>query len=235
MHPLPQQPRGGAADSLPTRRRRLRPRRGHRALSRTAVLADDDEFLRPTRLSNLAAGLAELYERTGDAATLDEAIECAGAAVETIPDGDDDLAYYLANLSVALLDRFELAQDAADLDAAVDAAERAIAALPEGEPEDAGLLSNLASTLTTRWQYAGDLADLDRAIELDTRAVACTDVGHPDRTTVQSNLVAALVSRFDAVDRGVEPLDEAISLARDTLAGAPPGYDVSTCLTYIGE
>ena len=91
-------------------------------------------------------------------------------------------------------------------------------------------MSNLASTLTTRWQYAGDLADLDRAIELDTRAVAYTDVGHPDRTTVQSNLVAALVSRFDAVDRGVEPLDEAISLARDTLAGAPPGYDVSTCL-----
>ena len=115
-------------------------------------------------LSNLGSALRTRFERAGDGADLDAAIDAGRQAVDLTPPGHPDRAAYLSNLGLALLTRFERAGDGADLDAAIDAGRQAVDPTPPGHPDLARYLSNLGSSLLTRFERAGDGADLDAAI-----------------------------------------------------------------------
>jgi hypothetical protein len=58
------------------------------------------------------------FDRTGDVADLEAAVDAGRRAVDATPPGHLNLAGYLLNLAGSLAARFEWAGDIADLDAA---------------------------------------------------------------------------------------------------------------------
>ncbi len=174
-------------------------------------------------LSNLGGSLRARFERAGDAADLDAAIDAVRRAADLTPPGHRDLAMYLSNLGVSLRTRFERAGDAADLDAAIDAGRRAVDLIPPGHPDLAAYLSNLGDALRVRFERAGDAGDLDAAINVVRRAVDLIPPGHQSRAGILSNLGLALRARFErAGDAG--DLDAAIDAGRRAAALTPPGH-----------
>ena len=131
-----------------------------------------DHPARATFLSNLGLALPARFERTGDLADLDAAIDVGRQAVAATPADHPDRARYLSNLGGALRIRFERTGDLADLDAAIDAGRQAVAATPADHPDRATYLSNLGRALRIRFERTGDRADLDAAIDALRQAVA---------------------------------------------------------------
>ena len=175
------------------------------------------------RLSDLGASLLTRFERTGDPADLDAAINAARQAVDVTPPGHTDLPGRLSNFGNALIRRFERTGDTTDLDAAIDAGRRAVSATPAEYHALATVLANLGNALRSRFDHLGNTADLDEAIEAGRQAVAAAPPGHPGLATMQSNLGNALRARFehgaDAAD-----LDAAIDAGRQAVADAPVNH-----------
>ena len=78
-------------------------------------------------LSNLGATLLRRFERVGDLADLDAAVEAGRAAVAATPTGHPDQAMYLSNLGDALQTRFERVGEPVDAQTALDAWRKAAA------------------------------------------------------------------------------------------------------------
>ena len=128
---------------------------------------------RAATLSNLGVALRTRFERAGDRADLDAAIDRRASrrwrpARPTTPTAP----CACPTSAVALRARFERTGDRADLDAAIDVGRQAVAATPADHPDRAGRLSNLGVALPTRFERAGDRADLDAAIDAGRQAVA---------------------------------------------------------------
>ena len=134
----------------------------------------------PSTCPTSASPCEARFERTGDLADLDAAIDLLRQAVAASPADHPDRARYLSNLGVALRARFERTGDRADLDAAVDAGRQAVAASPADHPDRALYLSNLGAALQIRFERTGDRADLDAAIDAGRQAVAASP-GRPPR------------------------------------------------------
>ena len=149
------------------------------------------------------------FERVGDAADLDAAVDAGRRAVDLTPPDAPGLAACLADLGNSLRTRFERAGDAADLDAAIDAGRRAVALTPPGNPGLAGYLSSLGVSLRTLFERAGDAADLDAAIDAGRRAVDLTPPDHPNLANYLAGLGVSLRTRFEQVGDTAD-LDAAI-------------------------
>ena len=73
-----------------------------------------------THLTTLAIALRARYQRTGDQADLDAAIDASKRAVAASPADDPDQAGRLFNLGGVIIARYDRERDPADLTAALD-------------------------------------------------------------------------------------------------------------------
>jgi hypothetical protein len=83
----------------------------------------------------LATAFVRRFERYGDRADIDAAIDAGQQALAAARPGDSRLPMYRSNLGTSLCRRFERYGDLADLDAAVEAARQAVGATPPGHPD----------------------------------------------------------------------------------------------------
>jgi len=92
-------------------------------------------------LANLAAALQTRFERSGDAADLEESVALLRGAVATTGDTDPQRPVMLANLAAALQTRFERSGDAAGLQESIQLLDIAMAQVPPGHARRSRLTS----------------------------------------------------------------------------------------------
>ncbi|WP_033343099.1 CHAT domain-containing protein [Catenuloplanes japonicus] len=164
-------------------------------------------------LSDLAELLRNRFERQGDGADLDLAVEAATSAAQD----PADRVLTLGRLAGALTRRYEHRGDLADLNDAIAAGTEAAAAGSDNGPNQAGLLSNLGHALSLRAAHLGTADDLREAIRITREAVAATPDGDPDLGGRRSNLALLLERQAERGDARTH-LDEAVEVARRALA-----------------
>ena len=173
-----------------------------------------------------AAPCAARFERAGDAADLDAAIDAGRQAVDLTPPGHPDLAVYLSNLGVPCAPGSSGPGTPRTWTPRSTPAGRPPTSPRPATPTCPAILSNLGSSLLSRFERAGDAADLDAAIDAGQQAVDLTPPGHPDLAVYLSNLGISLHTRFERAGDTAD-LDAAIEL----LAARQPGADRDTQLS----
>ncbi|MDT3442683.1 hypothetical protein [Pseudofrankia sp. BMG5.37] len=92
-----------------------------------------------------AVALLRETMRSGDRATLNDAIDLFRQAVDATPTDHPDRAMYLSNLGLALQARFERVGELADLNDTIDLFRQTVDATPTDHPNRARYLSDLRS------------------------------------------------------------------------------------------
>ncbi|SCF67625.1 CHAT domain-containing protein [Streptomyces sp. Ncost-T10-10d] len=119
--------------------------------------------LRPEVLSAQATSLTTHFKRTGDAASLDEAIGFGWEAVADTRIGTPARATAHTTLGIALLLRFEHLGTSTDLDTALGILREAAGATPDPRLRT-DVLTSLGNGLMLRFRRRGNPEDLDEAI-----------------------------------------------------------------------
>ena len=88
-------------------------------------MLEENESVLGTAYNNGGTQLFDLFERTGDRAALDSALDLFVRAAAADPADRPEQRRYQSNLAGAHLARFEIAGDPADLDAAIELGSRA--------------------------------------------------------------------------------------------------------------
>ncbi|MEE6163441.1 MULTISPECIES: hypothetical protein [unclassified Mycolicibacterium] len=192
------------------------------AAARIAVdhTPDESRFL-ASRLTTLAACLLSIFESSGDAASLDQAIDLGQSALN---DADGTTAGAVAtNLSNAHLSRYELRGWRSDIDAAVSASLRSVDHTPPASPFLPGRLSNLCNALRASATARSDTAVLDDAIAAGRQSVDHPDPRDPEIAGYWSNLALALSDRFDITD-DANALDDSIAALRNAVGLVIAGH-----------
>jgi tetratricopeptide (TPR) repeat protein len=149
-----------------------------------------------------------VFESSGDAASLDQAIDLGQDALK---DADGTTAAAVAtNLSNALLSRYELRGWRSDADAAVAASTRSVVHTPSASPFLPGRLSNRCNALRASAAADGDASALDDAITAGRQSVEHPHLRDPEIAGYWSNLAVALSDRFDIAGDAAD-LDESIA------------------------
>ncbi len=186
----------------------------------TTAPTDSDEA---SECSNFAIALQTRFERTGNAADLDRAIELLELAQAATPIEDPQWAAGPCNVAGALMARFERNGDPADLDRAVTLFEDALTDVPTEHPQRPMLLSNLAASLRTRFEHTGNPVDLDRAIDHQTEALDAIPQGHTSRPVFMSNLGDDLQGRYENIGDTAD-LNRAINLLEEAAETIPEDH-----------
>lgn len=166
--------------------------------------------------------LLALYESTGDAGTLDEAISKARTAVAAADFDHMHRTRCLYVLAYGLFRRGELRRTLLDFDEAAVLAGQVVEATPEDHEYRATRLAFYAQTLC----YLPSVAKLEKADEDLAEAESQLRNDDPARALIQSNhgaLLEALVGFLG--DSGPEPqrrAEEAVRLTREALDATPP-------------
>jgi tetratricopeptide (TPR) repeat protein len=171
-------------------------------------------------LANLGNALLARFERTGDLADLDEAVNAGRAAVSAVSEGDPDGDLALSSLGNILQTRYERTGRLADLDEAVIMGQAAANAVAPGHPKRIAYLSNLGNCLRARYERTGRLADLDGAVEAGRAAVEASAAGDPHRAALLLNYSNALETRGERTG-DLASLDEGVEVRRAALAAVP--------------
>ncbi|BCJ74919.1 hypothetical protein CS0771_44630 [Catellatospora sp. IY07-71] len=143
---------------------------GLRLLRSAVGRTPHNDRARPFRLLNLGVAVDNRWQRDGDPADLDEAIDLYRQAA---PDAGVRRAC-LTNLCYALRMRYRLTGARADLDAAVEAGADCLAAVPGDDDRRADRLEQAAHARRERYEVTRDLGDLRIALDLYREAVALT-------------------------------------------------------------
>jgi tetratricopeptide (TPR) repeat protein len=190
---------------------------------RRAQLTGDDVLLdraiavaRGVDRTNLATALHLRAARSGNLATLDEALAVAEEEAAGSAPGSPEHVTARANLAAIRQTRYLRTGRGADLDAAVDAARVGADGTPSGDPELPGRLANLGNVLRLRGVRTRSPDDLDEAVQTLQRAAR---LARTDRAGHLSNLGAALQSRAEVGDG--DPAD-APPVLREAVAQTPP-------------
>lgn len=130
--------------------------------------------------ANLAAGLRARYQRTGQDADLDEAIDWYAEARRTLPLYARASDAALSGQGRSLLARFRLRSEPSDLDEAITALRLSAQRTPPDAPEFPERLYDLARALTARYDLCGDDGALDEAISSLQTAIQLTPDGRPE-------------------------------------------------------
>jgi tetratricopeptide (TPR) repeat protein len=181
------------------------------------------------------AELYERYQRTGDLALLEAAIQLVRRSLDAALPGDRERAGDLTNLGGLLQELFERTGDVDVLIEAVDAGRKSVQLTPRTSPGRTTFLYNLAGALRTLFERTGDVGALLEAIELSRDALQLVPYGDPERAAFIPNLVRALVALFDRTG-DLAALTEAIQLGREASLAFPPGHpEHASCLTDLGN
>lgn len=197
------------------------------AAARIAVSnTDPDDRALPTRLTTLAACQLGAFESSGDAASLDEAIDLGRRATTDTADTNAAAAVH-TNLSNALLTRYELRRWLADVDAAVETSRRAVADTPDASPLRPGRLSNMGNALRACAAAHDDRSALDEAVVAGRQSIDHPDPRDPEIAAFWSNLALSYSDRFD-VGGDAADLDAAVDALRTASDRTEPGHPSRT-------
>ena len=193
---------------------------------------------------NLAVGLSDRHDRTGDPADLAAALDAAERAVDASPRRSSDRPEYLAMLMVCLWERYDVTGSLSDLDRAIAIGAEAAEELDLQSPVRARLHSNLGMLYLDRYERSDEPPDLDWAIELAGIALEAASPADPERPGFCNNLANALRTRFElqfgrkgeplpGEDVDLSDLQLAINLYR--LAVSQPGPDEADRATFLSN
>jgi len=172
-------------------------------------------------LSNLGGALRARYDRAGEIADLNEAIDAVRTAAAV--GGPNVGVVFLGNLSTLLLSRFARDADLTDLSEGIEKVSQALKIIRPGNVNYAGYQSILCAALWMRFGRTHNLDDLDEAIEAG-RVAARSAPDAPAGQDTLHNLVDALLSRYLTGRRPAEELDEIIDLAGQAADSAPADH-----------
>lgn len=195
-----------------------------------AVLRSDDDRQVARLMCDVGGHLRVRFERGGDTADLEEAVEIGRQTVAATGPGHPDHSGMLSQLGTSLMTRgnYDQTRSVSDLDEAITCFRRAVAEAPSAGPFRAMYLSNLSSALQSRFAESGDLASLDEAIDANRRALTILPPGDPRLAAMRANFCHALLTRFGR--RGEEAdLDQAIEHARRA------ALSMGTANPHLGE
>ncbi|MET8046593.1 CHAT domain-containing protein [Streptosporangium sp. NPDC005286] len=150
---------------------------------------------RSSELSALAGAYVRRFERDGGSGDLDEAVDAARRAADTVP--ADDLVgriSLLQTLGTTLVLRYRHTRNRADLDQAIDLGRQVLNTSRTMGNARQTALSNLCNRLRTRYLLTGGLSDLEEAVGFGREAIEPTSNGHPDPAD-RINLALALWDR----------------------------------------
>jgi tetratricopeptide (TPR) repeat protein len=194
---------------------------------------DPGTMLHAGSCNNLGEALLARFERTGQVADLEHAVEVFERAVELVGESRVDGGRFRSGLAGALGARYLLNGQRADLDRAIDLLTVAVAASPSdppAPPSAANRRHSLGLLLERRYAATGDSADLDAAVRLFEEAVHLTDPASPAMPRMQASLGNALRAGFARHgDRRL--LDDAIDRYTSALHGLDP--QVPARATYL--
>ena len=186
-----------------------------------AATPPDAPANRAMALGMLGMALQILFERTGDLADLDQAVEAGRQAADEMPAGHRGQLAVLINLAVALrmrYDRTGAASGRQDIDEAIAVLQRA--ATLTAAADSAAVLVNLGGSLRARYDRYGDPADLEVAIDTARQALAAIPDYHPERPRLMGNLGVALAARFTLLGDSAD-LTESIGLLGQAMNRMP--------------
>lgn len=153
------------------------------------------------------------YERTGDAAELEQAITSFRDVLPAMDTSHPARAIVLSNLGTALRVRFGRTGADDDLAEAVAVGRQAIDVAPTGDPRRCGYLSNLGMALWRQGVATQEPARVDEAVDLLRRSIASSAAEDPDHAGFRGNLALILCDRFERLGRPAD-LDDAIDAVR---------------------
>ncbi|MEV5819108.1 CHAT domain-containing protein [Micromonospora haikouensis] len=173
------------------------------------------------RLDALGTALRIWYEATGDRASLDESIAASAAAVDVLPDHDDNAATCLVNLATVRHVRFRATGDVDDLDQAISDGRRALGWLRPDDRRWAQAAMMLCNFLEARYALTGVLAVLDEAITFGRAAATAPQGVGWMLAAYHANLARTLDARYRRTGE-LQSLHEAIDAGRTAVAAVPP-------------
>jgi tetratricopeptide (TPR) repeat protein len=183
----------------------------------------------PLYTSELGSALQVRFERTGNRADLEEAVQLNRDALRTLPADHPGGLMIAATLSNLLRVRFERARDPDDLAEAARLGRAAVTQAPADYPGRTLMLTNLSNVLRLRsgLDTPGDsdeqAADLDEAIGLCREVLAAIAEDDPERIGVLSNLGISLRTRAGRTGSRTDA-EEAVATLRKATAALPPQY-----------
>jgi len=170
--------------------------------------------------NNLGVALQNRFNRRGERADLDAAVETHRAAVAAMLPDASEPAMILSNLGNVLQLRFVHGGSLDDLTGAIEA-NQAAASLSGSNP---GMyLNNLGVALQNRFERLDTRPDLDAAIDAFQAALAVPATPFSDHPGTRSNLGSALRARFDRTG-SPQDLDTAIETLRASVAATPTDH-----------
>ncbi|EXL64729.1 hypothetical protein FOPG_19016 [Fusarium oxysporum f. sp. conglutinans race 2 54008] len=156
-------------------------------------------------------------------ADLEEAINVAREAVNTIPYDHPGRATSLNNLGIRLTNRYERTGAMADLEEAIDVTREAIKATPEDHPGRTTKLNNLGILLPDRFSRTRAITDLEEAIRVTREAIKAIPEDHLYRSSLLSNLGRQLTNRYRYTG-AMADLEEAIDVTREAIKATPEDH-----------
>ncbi|MEV4339091.1 CHAT domain-containing protein [Streptomyces sp. NPDC049590] len=189
----------------------------------------------------LGEATAAHYDRTGDAAALDEAVAHLQRAVSLTAAGPAvPHAGALTSLGLALRKRGIHRDSVADLHRAVEVSAQAVDRVPPDDPRRPVWQSHLAAVLLTRYRRLSTQSDLEEALRASRASLAASSGAPPGkRAVLLANLGAVLRETYFRAN-AVSDLDEAIDAAREALreseaAGRPAGEAAGLLAEVLAE
>jgi hypothetical protein len=162
--------------------------------------------------------LLERYALTDDRNDLERSITVLRNAVGAEFAGSASQAMYHSTLGTALITQYHLSMDPAVLAEAVSVHRRAVVATPADHPARPGRLTRLGDALQETFARSGDRTTLDEAISRYREAVSAALSHDSSSALALGNLGVALGQRYEAAGGGIEDVDEAIILLRQSVA-----------------
>ncbi|KAH6904689.1 TPR-like protein [Coprinopsis sp. MPI-PUGE-AT-0042] len=185
-------------------------------------------------LNNSGVDLMRQFDRTGDLATVNEAITLLYRAVQLTPKGHVNLPSRLNNLGSSFLRRFERMGDLSDIAEGISSLRRAVQLTPEGHAGLPAYLNNLGNLFLCRFERTGDISDITEAISAQHCAVQLTPEGHADLPACLNNLGSSFLRRFQHMG-DLSDMAEAISAQHRAVQLTHEGHaDLPACLNNLG-
>ncbi|RKS76801.1 hypothetical protein BZB76_2163 [Actinomadura pelletieri DSM 43383] len=197
------------------------------ALSESLVERTEDEHpAYAGRISQLALLEQMVFAQTGDAATLDAAVDRLREAARHTPPGHEDHAMRLSNLGRARKLRYQTTRpEPEEIAAAVALLEQAVAATPRDDPHAAQATrrGELAAALALHYRETDDVAHLEAAIRCAHEAWRLTPRGDHNIPERLQDLAVVHMLRYrvtgDRADKRT-----AIKAARGLRRAVPKGH-----------
>ena len=188
-----------------------------------SIVATSDPVTAAIARGRLAAGLRVRFERTGDLATLEEAITHYREALRVLPEPNRMRPVLQSNLVVAMHWYARRTGDPDRVAEAVAASRALVTATAPEDPAFAHRLMTLGSVLGMQFESTGDRALLDEAVAAQRRAVDLTPPGHP-HLGLRYSVLAFSLTRMVILTANRDVAEAAVEAAAQAVTNTPEDH-----------